>query len=230
MRTFDHVDNKLFESDFFLKEIENSGSKLFELRCFFSAFVSSSRSVTFALQASMNGVVGFEAWYAIIQNELRQNELARFFHECRTDDQKLGFNHITRGTSNSGKMKWFFGEPEKGRYKFIPKIDVVEACRCQMGKVCSIVDRAYLEFGIEIDPDQRYRPESLASQGISLEDIEEFLGCPRGWTDTGDDTENKDLHRLSILTKEIPRSAVKPLLAQYLNRDLEYPTDRFRFP
>lgn len=230
MRTFDHVDNKLFESDFFLRKLQEIEFALFELRCYFSAFVSSSRSVTFALQASMKGQSGFESWYTDIQDELRENELAKFFNDCRVDDQKLGFNQIVRGHYGSGQMLWFFGEPEPNRYRFIPEIDVVSACEAQMVTICEVVDRAYRDFGFLIDPDQRFRPEAMLEHGISLEELEEELGFPRGWTDLDIDVEKKDLHRLSLLVRQCPRSAVKPLLAQYLKRDLSYPSEPFRYP
>lgn len=56
MRTFDHVDDKLIEADFFINKMSEEEIGWFEMRCYFSAFVSSARSVTFALQASMNGI------------------------------------------------------------------------------------------------------------------------------------------------------------------------------
>jgi hypothetical protein len=230
MRTFDHVDNKLFEADFFAQKMDILEFDWFAMRCYFSAFVSSSRSVTFAMQASMKGIGGFAEWYANIQGELRNNEMDRFFHECRTDDQKIGFNHIVGGVMRDGRMDYWFSEHEQGKYNFTPKTDVLTSCKEQMVTLCKVVDQAYSAFGLEIDPDQRYTPEGLKALGYSLEDLEEDLGLPRGHTDIEWDSGNKDLERLEQLRRQIPGSSVKPLLSKYLCRDLTYPVDRFRAP
>jgi hypothetical protein len=227
LRTFDHVDNKLFETEFFLKRMSENDVGWFEVRCY---FVSSSRSVTFAMQASMKGVEGFENWYASIQSDLREDSIARFFSECRTDDQKLGFNHINRLLAEEGQRRYYFGEPEVGRYKFVPKTDVVTTCEHHFRTVCAIVDKAYSDFGLSIDPDQIYTPTGLNSLGISLEDVEASLGFSRGWTDLNWDGADKELHRLEQLRRNIPGSSVKPLLESYLGKPLDYPTGRYRAP
>jgi len=49
-KSFDLVDEKLAEADFFLEKLRDSSTDFFAARCYFSAFVSPSRSVTFALQ------------------------------------------------------------------------------------------------------------------------------------------------------------------------------------
>lgn len=230
MRTFDHVDNKVSEADFFIEKMEALDFNWFAMRCYFSAFVSSSRSVTFAMQASMNGVDGFQEWYAKIQVELRENSIARFFHNCRTDDQKIGFNQIVGGIARNGKMIYRFGEPDPGRYEYIPESDVLTTCKIHMTTVCGVVDRAYSDFGLEIDPDQRFTPSGMAKLGLSLEDLEESLGFPRGYTDIEWAGEDKNLLRLEHLRKEIPGSGVKLLLSKYLGRELTYPTERYRAP
>ena len=61
--SFGLVEDKIFEAEYFLKRLQESISMSFESSCFFSAFVSASRSITFALQAAMNGVPGFSGWY-----------------------------------------------------------------------------------------------------------------------------------------------------------------------
>ncbi len=198
------------------------------MRCFFSAFVSSVRSVTFAMQASMKGVDGFENWYADIQAELRSSPIARFFHECRTDDQKIGFNHIVGGFLSETGVEFWFGEPEPGRCKFVPETDVLTTCKMHMRTTCAIVDKAYNDFGLEIDPDQIYTPDGLKLKSWSLEDVDEYLGYPRGWTDVEWPKGNKYEHRLASLVRNIPRSYVKPLLVKYLERELKYPIGPFR--
>ena len=63
MRSFGLVDHKIAEAEFFFTEISKCGFNFFAFRCYVSAFVSSTRSVTFAIQASLRGLVGFDGWY-----------------------------------------------------------------------------------------------------------------------------------------------------------------------
>lgn len=154
MRSFARVDEKLQEASLFLDEPASSQSSWGRTRFLFSAFVSSVRSVTFALQASLNDAPGFLKWYSDQQNDLKQNRLARFFHECRTDSQHLGLNPIQFFHSSRGRTSYFFGQPERGRYAYLPEEDILTACRSHMERICLLIDQAYIEFGLLIDPDQ----------------------------------------------------------------------------
>lgn len=228
MRNFDAVDEKLAEADFFLGEIANAGTSWFRVRCYFSAFVSAARSVTFAMQASMKGVSGFDEWYAERQVEMRNDRLARFFHECRTDSQHIGFNHIVSASGGNGETRYYFGEPDPGRYVYIPDEDLLTSAHKYMCLIAGIVDRAYSDFGLEIDPDQIYTPNGLVRKGWCIEDVEEELGLPRGWTDIEYPSADVNGLRLQMLRRNIPGSGVKPLLKKYLQRELTYPCGPFR--
>ena len=61
--SFDWVDEKLFESDFFLTKLEETAYNFSAARYYFSAFTSAARSVTFALQKVMKRIPGFDEWY-----------------------------------------------------------------------------------------------------------------------------------------------------------------------
>ena len=62
-RHFGLVDAKVAEANFFLQQLAGSEANFFTARCYFSPFLSSARSITFALQAVMSGVDGFLEWY-----------------------------------------------------------------------------------------------------------------------------------------------------------------------
>jgi hypothetical protein len=232
MKTFDLVDDKLSEADFFYEKMSENRVGWFEMRCFFSAFISSSRSVTFALQSCMAGTSGFERWYERIQLELKKDELARFFHNCRTDNQHIGFNHIVSGAGDTNGWRYFFGKPTdtKTKYHFIPNDDVVSCCFKHMTNICSIIDRAYLKFGLEIDPDQIFTPNGMMEKGWGIEDIEREADFPAMYTDIETEMKNKDLLRLQYLRQQIPGSSIKPLLEKYLKRPLAYPCEPYKAP
>jgi len=65
--SFGVVENKLREAEFFLDQLRDASRLSFEADCYFSAFVSAARSVTFAMQASLKGVPGFRDWYGSAQ-------------------------------------------------------------------------------------------------------------------------------------------------------------------
>lgn len=228
MRSFAPVDEKLAEGDFFLEEIAKAEASWLRVRFLFSAFVSSIRSVTFALQGSLSDAPGFADWYGKQQDCLKKNRLARFFHECRTDSQHLGLNPVAFMSSTGGSTLYFFGQPEIGRYKFLPEEDVLTACRSHMRSICEVIDAAYSDFGLLIDPDQIYTPGGLVKLSMSVEDIEEELGFPRGFTDIPWNGSDKDGHRLALLRRNIPGSSIKPLLVKHLGRKLDYPCEPYQ--
>jgi hypothetical protein len=94
MRSFEIVEDKILESDFFLERLKECKFNMQEARFYFSAFLSSSRSITFCLQASMKDTNGFDKWYIEKQVTLKNNELAKFFLQARNDSQKVGLYHL----------------------------------------------------------------------------------------------------------------------------------------
>jgi hypothetical protein len=216
MRSFGLVDQKLEEADFFCDRVAESGRSFFSAQCYFSAFVAAARSVTFALQGSIKDLPGFTDWYSRWQDRMRKDKLARFFHECRTDSQHLGLNPVMGGASGNGEHYHFFGQPEYGRYDWLPELDVASACREYMRTICQLIEDCYDRFGHEIDPDRIYTHEGLKAKGWTLEDVEEQLGFPRGWTDIGDDPDKND-HRLKALRKEIAMPTIRLLIRKYLD-------------
>ncbi|WP_429910802.1 hypothetical protein [Glycocaulis sp.] len=227
MRSFSPVDEKLEEADFFLEELALSVGSWQRVRFHFSAFVSSARSVTFALQGSLNGAPDFAEWYAKLQIELKANRLARFFHECRTDAQHLGLNPVGFVSAQGGITRYYFNQPEFGRYRYLPNEDVISACQAHMRLICEIIDSVYKDFGLLIDPDQIYTLDGLSRLSMSIEDVEMELGLPRGYTDIPWDRPGKDAHRIALLRRNIPGSGIKPLLRKHLGRELEYPCEAF---
>jgi hypothetical protein len=215
VRSFQLVEDKLEEAIFFLEKLGDIKFNFFEARCYFNAYVSAARSVTFALQASLNGVDGFDDWYGNEQATLKRNRLARFFVECRNDSQKVGLNQIVGGAGSKDKHYLFFGETEVGRHKWIPDENVVTCCRRHISLLCEMLQRCTIEFGPIIDPNQFYTLENLEAIGWSIEDVEQELGLPIGFTNLeGRDVSHQD--RLSALRKHIPMSSISSTLDRYI--------------
>ena len=102
-RSFGIVEEKLCEAEFFFGLLRGSSPYSSDSRFYFSAFVSAARSVTLALQATMDGVSGFEPWYHSVQEELRADPLARFFKEVRDVSVHTGLNPLNEVTLEHAK-------------------------------------------------------------------------------------------------------------------------------
>lgn len=185
-RSFGIVDYKVQEAEYFLLMMERVGRKL-DFRgvqhCA-SAFVSAARSITFAMQSSLKGLPAFDTWYSVHQARLRADPLARFFHEFRTLTQHIGDNVV--GGGSSGKkgeyLYWFVSHPDLPN---VPEQDVVTACKCYFVLVLQLVYECYIDFGTVVDGQQHFTAGHYASIGKTVEDAEEALGWPRGYTDIG---------------------------------------------
>lgn len=218
-RSFDLVDKKVFEADFFLEKLRKSGVDIFEANCYLNAFISSARTITYALQAVMKDIQGFQEWYKIEQSKLKQDELARFFHSARNESQHIGLNLLGSAA--------FFKHDDKlfTRYHFIdwlednsssiPSTDVVTSCNVYLKQLVNLIFDCYSTFGNNIDPDKYYTVENLTNLGLTIEDIEEQLGFPRGWTYV----ENSNVsQRLNALRRSIPGTEIDIMFLKYLDK------------
>jgi hypothetical protein len=226
-RSFDCVDFKLAEADFFLEQMKSCTLSIWEVNFYFSAFVSAARSVTFALQAVMDGQPGFAEWYSKKQGEMRGDPVCRFFVTYRNEVLKTGELPIVGGYTHRFSRSMISGNKLQPleRTAFIQRAmsnhdggtceeepDAVASCCEYMQKVVALVASCYTDFGPIIDPDQHYTLDNLRKINKSVEDVEEELGLPRGWTAIGEGTNEE---RLRALCTHIPRSGIKHLFEKY---------------
>ena len=189
MRSFGVVEDKIKEADFFLCKLSNTKDFLYGANYYLSAFLSASRSITFALQASISKIDDFQKWYEEQQVKLKQNDLARYFLETRNLSQKVGYYPISSGLYAKGKVLYYFDHFLEDEIKSpIPKEDVMTACNLYFVLLLEIIRDCFQKFGHIIDP-VLYFVYNITEAGKSLEDIEEELGYPRGWTDSIPDEE-----------------------------------------
>src|SRR5260370_19659091 len=221
MPSFDAVDFKLAEADFFLGKLRNKDTNPFpDANYYFSAFVTAARSVTFSLQSAMKGIDGFEGWYARKQEELRSDPLSRWFVEARNLVQKRGKIAIVGGSfrrDEHGKHVSLLHFDEKAGIHVPESVsnDVGTLSALYMKRLVQLVFDCYVDFGPVIDPDQYYTLENLTRLSLTLEDVEESLGFPRGWTGVSGIPDDE---RLSMLRRSIPGSRIKSMFSKYLEK------------
>lgn len=186
MRSFDLVDFKVAEADFFLNKLINEAVDPATVGFYFSAYSAATRSITFCLQAALKDLPGFEPWYRGKQDELKRDLLARFFVEARNIAQKVGVVPIETGVVNRVKngqiyMKFYFAR-EHPDFKRLPDIEVGQACKENLCSLLKIVYDCYVDFGTEIDPHQHYTKANFERQGRTIDHVDEELIGIRGWT------------------------------------------------
>lgn len=219
-RSFDVVDWKVIEAEFFLRQLKDCGADFVAVRCFSSAFVAAARSITFALQASISGLPQFEGWYKEKQAALKQNKLARFFHEYRCVSQHVGDDPVRAGSGGPGQpwLFWFMPSPD---LKEVPEEDLVSAASQYFQTLLELVYECYVRFGPEIDPHQRYTAEHFASLGLTIADAEEEIGFPRGWTDIGDPS--AEPYRWQAIRRSVSGCGINDIFNEYLGRTTPLP-------
>jgi hypothetical protein len=209
MRSFQIVEFKIYEADFFLTKLEESTSSadfFVGARYYLNAFISASRSITFSLQAAMKNALHFKEWYDQYQNKLRENDLARYFLEVRNLSQKVGYyplssGHIFRDKNNERQVKYFFDQFPDEIESPVPNEDVLTACNKYFILLLKLVCDCFKSFGHIIDP-ICYFDYSISEGGKSLADIEEELGFPRDWTKIENIT---DEERIQILRQQFEK-------------------------
>jgi hypothetical protein len=188
-RSFQIVEFKIEEAGFFLVKLDECSysGNFFEARQYLNAFLSATRSITFVLKASLHDLTGFTAWYAEHESKLRNSSIARYFLESRNLSQKVGFYPL-RGCGSyideqgTNRTKFHFSSYFEIEKIKIPDIDVYSTCLSYFTLLLEIVYDCYQVFGFDIDPDRYYTIENMKRLNLTIEDIEEKLALPRGWT------------------------------------------------
>lgn len=218
------MENKIAETDFFLSKLEETtynSIHFFEARNYLSAFLASSRSITFSLQASLADILGFKEWYDKHQQGMRQNRLAKYFLEARNNSQKVGYYPLSGGrtyrdSSNLLRAEYYFDRFTKELSEFVPEEDVLTACKKYFILLLEIVFDCYQAFGTVIDPEQYFSFENIKKTGKSIEDFEQELGYPRGWTNLPGATDDE---RLNAIRNEIRYDGIDHILIKYLGKN-----------
>lgn len=214
LRSFGLVDYKIREAEYFLLDLARVGSeRRFEaVQYCSSAFVSAARSVTFAMQSSLKDHQRFASWYELQQHALRANHLSRFFNEFRRVTQHIGESVVGAGKFANEDVKYYFVPcrdlPE------VPEEDVQSACEAYFRLVLRVVYDCYVDFGPVVDSQWRYTTEYFSSIGKNIEDAEEELGFPRGWTDIGE--RDAEPHRWRILRNTVDGCGIEQQFARWL--------------
>ncbi len=234
-RSFDNVDFKVAEAEYFLERLSVRDCVHPEIDFLLSAYASAARSITFTLKAVLNGTAGFAEWYSVREEQLRANGLARYFLELRNVTQKTGATVVNRSRDQvqlrrilllqlSGKGRTWFGDSGE-KMPPAPDTEVAAAAQQHFRTLLEIVYECYVDFGPLIDPQQHYTPEHFERIGKTIEDAEEELGYPRGWTSLGKRESAADIpYRFEMLRRHAAgECAINDIFLRYLGRTTPAP-------
>lgn len=201
-RGFWIVADKVGEADYFLELLKQSKSEYKEFGYILSAYVSAGRSITFSLQSVMSHYPGFSEWYKKHQEQIKKNDLAKYYVNLRNHLQKVGSTPIYHsGSMHHGSLEF--------NQCFIPINDLANSPEGEVATlseeylktILQVIKACYRDYKAYVDPRELFTTQGLSELGWSIEDLEESLGFPRGWTDISSDDPNIDKERLKVLSR-----------------------------
>ena len=190
--SFGVVEDKLREAEFFLEQFGATGSLDAEAPYYFSAFVSACRSVTFALQASLNGISEFDPWYESVRDQLKTDPLAPYFCEVRNHVVHTGINplnqigvehlreHLSRQLSGSNRSHVLVVPSPYGDGSG-DLVDAILASTNYFKSLVGIVFECYRRFLTTVDARWYFTEAHFRAMGKTLGDALAELGLPPNW-------------------------------------------------
>ena len=189
---FGVVEDKLREAEFFLEQFGATGSLDSEAHYYFSAFVSACRSVTFALQASLNGINEFDPWYESVRDQLKTDPLAPYFLKVRNDVVHTGINplnrvdvehlreHLSRQLSGSNRSHVLVVSSPHGDGSG-DLVDAILASTNYFKSLVGVVFECYRRFLTTIDARWYFTEAHFRAMGKTLRDALAELEFPPAW-------------------------------------------------
>lgn len=191
-QSFGIVEEKLREAGFFLDKLESAGPLGYESRFYFSAFVSAARSITLALQVTLNDIDGFSAWYEQAQARMKLDPTAKYFVEVRNDSVHKGRNPLGQVTLEHLREDLLqqFMHKRPSHVIVVPNgtaengtalADAVQVSTAYYASLVGVIFECYDRFKYVVDPRWYFTHENFESRGKTIEDALEELGFPRLW-------------------------------------------------
>ena len=213
------------EAEFFLNSLAGAGRLTFEARCHFSAFLSASRSITLALQATMSDIPGFDEWYRQAQARLKIDPLARFFVEIRNDAVHRGLNPLDRVTLEHLRENLFMQLNHRSPTHTVvlpyPRgsegtalADALQVSTEYFVSLVVVVYDCYEKFRHIVDPRWYFTIENFRASGKTIEDATLELGFPSNWFTR---TISEDA-AWRVIRSQQPACLVNDIFERYLNR------------
>ena len=100
-------------------------------------------------------------------------------------------------------------------------MDVITACETYFKSVLGLVYDCYVHLRTLVDGQWYFTEENFRRLGKTIEDAEEELGMPRGWTDIKQS--GIGLHRWHLLRRNADGCNIQAQFLKWLGKELERP-------
>jgi hypothetical protein len=227
--SFGVVENKLREAEFFLRRLRGTRHLSFEADCYFSAFVTASRSVTDAMRVSLAGVPGFDDWFDQLRGRLKRDTLAPYFVDIRNDLVHEGASPLNRVPQEhlredlvrqlGGDRRHVLVLPAGSPPEVTVLADAVQVCEQLFATIVGAVFECYQRFLMMVDPRWYFTEASFVARGLGLEDALAELGLPPSWS-AASPTESEAWRALRA---QQPTCALNDLFDKHLGRVIPDP-------
>ena len=167
--TFDTVDYKTAEAEFFLTAMAVASADMFAFQCHLSAYLSASRSTTLALQ-QFKDIPGFDTWYRPHRERLQNDPVAKYLLDARNEHVHGGSYPVRGVRSYQGEVTYYF-EHQIGS-QALEDVDIVTTCRAHFITLLEILYDCYVILGPHIDPQQYFTKENFARMGQGIVEAE----------------------------------------------------------
>ena len=229
-QSFEVVEAKLREAEFFLNQLSGSSRLSFDAQCYFSAFVSAARSVTDALRATMSGIADFEQWYRGVQAGLKADPLVPLFVEIRNNSVHRGLNPLNRVTLDHLREDLFdqMHQRERSHVLVLPDAhsdtstvlaDAVQASRLYFVSLVNAVFECYDRFKCVVDPQWYFTRENFSAMGKTFEDAVSELGLPSVWASCAPSEDGG----WRALRSQQPSCQINHLFRKYVGKEIAGP-------
>jgi len=176
--TLRHPVEKLLEAEHFLARLTHANGLEFQFEL--NAFLSASRSVTFALQKAMSDVPGFSSWYGQQQTAMKADAAMRFFLELRNISQKQGPVSFVGGSLLGGGWTYrFVGGPHTVPEELVGR-DIGACCGAHLAKLANLLLECSSAFPFHSCPGRAFTEEGMLALGYDWQDVEAAIGLPPG--------------------------------------------------
>jgi len=191
------VEERLLETDYFARRLARLRGESFGYEL--NAFLSAARSVTFLIQKELSKVPGFMTWWDTQRRVLGDDAAASFFLELRNFSQKQGrVSVIGSGSRRGGRLRWsyyFAGTVDPVPPELLNR-DVADCCREHVAKLAALVLRCIDAFPHYCCPTLALTPEGVDALDLSLDDVDEALRLPPGYTAVGPFSRDERIYML----------------------------------
>ena len=233
-QSFGVVEEKLYEARFFLEKLRESDSISTDARYYFSAFVSASRSVTFALQATMSDLPDFRSWYTSAQAQLESDPLACHFKAIRNDLIHKGRNPLNEVTVEylredlasqlGGQCTNVIVLPDLQSNNGTILTDAVRASETYFESLLRVVYECYDRFRCFVDPRWYFTQDNFLAMGKTFDDAVCELGYPLACASAAPEGEGK----WRVLRSLQPPCLLNELFGEFLGLWIADPDDTHR--